>query len=181
MSTLRLLIFLFLIEPAISAADEPTTEQLIEEAVLVLPESMRDGAAVIRFEDGKQIFLREGSNGMFCRADDPDTAGIAIWCYPRAHDAYARRWYALAAEGNSPGEVDAIIAGEIESGDLEWPMGVVNYNLRGPDLDNAVSVTVVFMPFANGAEMGLPEERNFHRPWLMYAGTAFAHIMIPGE
>ena len=52
---------------------------------------------------------------------------------------------------------------------------------RGPDLDNAVSVTVVFMPFATGAEMGLSEERDFHRPWLMYAGTAFAHVMIPGQ
>ena len=181
MSTWRSLACVFLLIPASAFGDDPTREQRIDEAVLALPASLRDGAAVIQFENGEQVFLREGTNGMFCRADDPDSAGIAIWCYPQAHDAYARRWYALAAEGNSPSEVDEIIAGEIESGDLEWPTGIVNYNLRGPNLDNAVSVTVVFMPFATGAEMGIPEERDFHRPWLMYAGTAFAHIMIPGQ
>ena len=162
-------------------ADERPVGELIEEAVLALPESLRDGAAVIRFENGKQVFLREGTNGLFCRADDPDTPGIAIWCYPRAHDAYARRWYALAAEGKAASEVDEIIAAEIEAGELEWPSGVVNYNLRGPNLDNAVSLSVVFLPFATGEDVGVPEERDFHRPWLMFAGTAFAHIMIPGQ
>ena len=181
MSATRLLICLVLFQPALMFADEVTPQQLIDEAVLALPESLRAGAAVIRFEGGKQVFLREGSNGMFCRADDPETPGVAIWCYPRAHDAYARRWYELAAEGNPASKVDEIIAAEIEAGDLEWPTGVVNYNLRGPNLDNAVPVTVVFMPFATGEPMGLPEERDFHRPWLMYAGTAFAHIMIPGQ
>ena len=162
-------------------ADEKTDAQLIEEAVLALPASLRDGAAVVRFEGGRQEIMRAGTNGLYCRADDPDSPGIALWCYPEAHDAYARRWYQLAAEGNSAGEVDEIIAGEIEAGDLEWPPGVVNYNLRGPNLDNAVSLTVVYVPFATGAEVGVPEERDFHRPWLMYAGTAFAHIMIPGQ
>ena len=162
-------------------ADEPSHEQLIGEAVLALPEPLREGAAVVRFENGKQVFLREGTNGIFCRADDPASPGIALWCYPRAHDEYARRWYELAAQGLEPGEVDEAIATEIKAGDIEWPAGVVNYNLRGPDLDNAVSLTVVFIPFASGADVGLPEERDFHRPWLMYAGTAFAHIMIPGQ
>ena len=162
-------------------ADERPLDELIDEAVLPLPESLRDGAAVNRFEDGEQVFLREGTNGMFCRADDPDRPGIALWCYPRAHDAYARRWYALAAEGRSATEVDEIIAAEIEAGELEWPAGIVNYNLTGPNLDNAVSLSVVFIPFARGEDLGIPEERDFHRPWLMFAGTAFAHIMIPGQ
>ena len=181
MPTSRNLAVLSLFFSAFAIADEPTQQQLIDEAVLPLPESLRDDASVIRFEGGRQVILKQGTNGMFCRADDPNSPGIALWCYPRAHDAYARRWYELAAEGNSASEVDDIIAAEIKAGDLEWPTGIVNYNLRGPDLDNAVPVTVVFMPFATGTGMGLPEERDFHRPWLMYAGTAFAHVMIPGQ
>jgi hypothetical protein len=149
--------------------------------VLALPEQLRNDDAVVRFEEGKQVFLREGTNGMFCRADDPQTPGIAVWCYPESHDAYARRWYQLAAEGNEPSKVDAIIVDEIEAGTLEWPDVAVNYNLRGPSLDNALLNTVVFVPFATGESLGISEERNFTRPWLMNAGTAFAHIMIPGK
>lgn len=162
-------------------AAEKSAEQMIDEALLALPEHLRDGAAVVRFESGKRIDLREGTNGMICRADDPDVSGIAIWCYPKSHDAYARRWYQLAAEGNEPGEVDTMITAEIESGKLEWPDVAVNYNLRGPGLDNALLNTVVFVPFATGESIGISEERNFERPWLMNAGTVFAHIMIPGQ
>ncbi len=173
-----------LLSPLLVLAATPVVsadESLVDQALLALPEELRAGAAVVRFEDGRQVFLREGTNGMYCRADDPDTPGINIWCYPRAHDAYARRWYALAATGMAAPDVDAKIAKEIEAGELEWPQGVVNYNLRGPNLDNALSLTVVYLPFATGADVGIPEQRNFVRPWLMYAGTAFAHIMIPGQ
>ncbi len=83
--------------------------------------------------------------------------------------------------GHAPGEVDAMITEEIASGSLEWPAVAVNYNLRGPSLDNALLNTVVFVPFATGESLGIVEERSFNRPWLMNAGTAFAHIMIPRQ
>ncbi len=164
----------------IYAADD-TVNRLVEEALLALPNHLRVGAAVVKFEDGERMDLRTGSNGLICRADDPEVPGIAIWCYPDTHDAYARRWYQLAAQGKEPAEVNATIMAEIEAGELEWPNVAVNYNLRGPSLDNAVSVTVIYIPFATGESIGISEERDFHRPWLMLAGTAFAHIMIPGQ
>jgi len=74
-----------------------------------------------------------------------------------------------------------MITEEIKSGKLEWPDVAVNYNLRGPGLDNALLNTVVFVPFATGESIGISEERDFERPWLMNAGTVFAHIMIPGQ
>ncbi len=172
---------LVVIAATIPLAAETTLEQQIDEALLALPHHLRDGAAVIKFEDGKPVFLREGTNSMTCRIDDPDTRGIAVWCYPKTHDAYARRWYQLAAEGNAPTKVDAIITEEIKSGKLEWPDVAVNYNLRGPSLDNAMLSTAIFVPFATGESLGISEERNFRRPWLMSAGTAFSHIMIPGQ
>jgi hypothetical protein len=164
-----------------SFAAQKTVDQQADEAVLALPEHLRDGAAVVRYVAGKRVVLRQGTNGMICQPDDPDTPGIAIWCYPKAHDAYARRWYELEAKGNKPSEVDGMIADEIKAGKLEWPDVAVNYNLRGGSLDNAVPLTVVFVPFATGESIGISEERDFHRPWLMNAGTAFAHIMIPGK
>lgn len=162
-------------------ASQASVDDRVTEALLALPESLREGAAVVEFKDGQRVDLRPGTNGMICRADDRDVPGIAIWCYPKSHDAYARRWYQLAAEGKAPDEVDAMIAEEIEAGKLEWPDAAVNYNLVGRSLDNALPLTVVYVPFATGESLGIPEERDFHRPWLMYAGTAFAHIMIGGK
>lgn len=162
-------------------ADEAATQQRIDEAVLALPEHLRAGASVAYFDDGERVVLREGDNGLICQPDDPDTPGFAAWCYPKSHDAYARRWYELAAAGHDRETVDAMIASEIESRVLEWPKVAVNYNLRGGSLDTAVPLTVVYVPFATGAEIGVTETRQFNRPWLMLAGTAFAHIMIPGQ
>jgi hypothetical protein len=42
-------------------------------------------------------------------------------------------------------------------------------------------MTVVYLPFATGESIGITGERDFYRPWLMLPGTAFAHIMIPGQ
>ena len=160
---------------------EPDTDKRVEDALLALPEHMRNEATVAYFEAGKRVVLKEGSNGMTCQPDDPDAPGFAVWCYPRSHDAYAQRWYELAAEGNEPSAVDSMIAAEIKEKTLEWPAAAVNYNLRGPSLDTAVPLTVIFMPFATGETLGITEERQFNRPWLMRAGTAYAHVMIPGQ
>jgi hypothetical protein len=181
MTTPSAILVLTLLTATAGQVEEKDDEQQIEEALLALPENLRDGAAVVKFERGKRIALREGTGGMTCRADDPAVPGIAVWCYLKSHDAYARRWYQLAAEGNEPAQVDAIITNEIKSGKLEWPDVAVNYNLRGRSLDNALLNTVVFVPFATSASLGIPEERDFTRPWLMSSGTAFAHIMIPGQ
>ena len=133
MTKLTALMMLALVAGWVGLAAQEAEEHLVDEALLALPEQMRDGAAVVRFEDGKQVFLREGSNGMFCRADDPDVSGIAVWCYPQTHDAYARRWYQLEAEGHAPGELNEMITEEIASGTLKWPEVAVNYNLRGTE------------------------------------------------
>lgn len=181
MPRLQLFIVITMFAATVSNAVEITDEHLVDQALLALPANLRDGAAVVRFEGGERSVLREGENGLICQPDDPDAPGIAIWCYPTTHDAYARRWYQLAAEGKERAEVDSIVAEEIESGELEWPNVAVNYNLRGGSIDNAVSLTVVYVPFATGDSIGITEKRDFHRPWLMRPGTVFAHIMIPGQ
>ncbi len=173
----RYLIILALLPTAVMADDATLAEQ----AVLALPDTMRAAATVVRFVDGEQVVLRQGNNGMYCRADDPERPGIDIWCYHESHDAYARRWFELASKGMTGDAVNAQIVAEIEAETLEWPPLAVNYNLRGPSIDTALPLTVIYMPYATGASIGITEERHFDRPWLMYPGTAFAHVMIPGQ
>ena len=181
MSLFRNFILSILIFSFSAYAQDESSDKLIEESLLALPEHLRDEASVAYFAEGKRVALREGSNGLTCQPDDPDSPGFAVWCYPKSHAAYTKRWYELAAEGRERAEVDEMITEEIESNKLEWPAIAVNYNLRGPSLDTAVPLTVVYVPFSTGESIGVTEERQFNRPWLMLAGTAFAHIMIPGQ
>ena len=181
MPTRPLTFMLILLVSLGAGAQEPDNRKRIDEALLALPDELRNGASVAYFEAGKRVVLLEGDNGIVCQPDDPEVPGFAVWCYPKSHDAYARRWYALAAQGHDREAVDAMIANEIKSKTLEWPDAAVNYNLRGGSLDTAVPLTVVYMPYATGASVGITEDRQFNRPWLMLAGTAFAHIMIPGQ
>lgn len=181
MSLFRALVLSVLSVSSLAFAQLDSNDKLIEDSLLALPEHMRESATVAYFDEGKRVVLREGSNGITCQPDDPDTPGFAVWCYPQSHAAYTQRWYELAAEGRERAEVDEMITAEIEANKLEWPAVAVNYNLRGPNLDTAVPLTVVYVPFSTGESIGVTEERQFNRPWLMLAGTAFAHIMIPGQ
>lgn len=181
MLLLRTSVIFTLIAVFSANAQDAPTDKLVEESLLALPVHMREDAAVAYFDEGKRVVLREGSNGITCQPDDPESPGFAVWCYPESHAAYTKRWYVLAAEGRERAEVDEMIADEIKAKKLEWPPVAVNYNLRGPSLDTAVPLTVVYVPFSTGESIGVTEERQFNRPWLMLAGTAFAHIMIPGQ
>ncbi|MGI9204161.1 MAG: hypothetical protein ACR2Q3_09130, partial [Woeseiaceae bacterium] len=174
MSLLQSLFLFALFAAAAASAQDGPTDTLVEESLLALPEHLREGTTVAYFDEGNRVVLREGNNGLTCQPDDPETSGFAAWCYPKSHDAYTQRWYELAAQGKESDEVNEIIAAEIESNKLEWPAVAVNYNLRGPSLDTAVLLTVVYVPFSTGESIGVTEERQFNRPWLMLAGTPFA-------
>ena len=181
MTIRTLLAVAFLVAHPAAYAQTADDEALADQAVLALPAPMRADATVVRFIDGEEVVLRSGKDEIFCRADDPETSGVNVWCYPRSHAAYARRWFALAATGLPASEVNDRIVAEIEAEELEWPALAVNYNLRGPSADTATLNTVVYMPYATGESIGLTEDRQYDRPWLMYSGTAFAHVMIPGQ
>jgi hypothetical protein len=54
------------------ASAGPSADQQIHESLRALPESLRDGAEVVGYnESGKRVTLKKGSNGMTCWADDP--------------------------------------------------------------------------------------------------------------
>jgi hypothetical protein len=53
----------------VAPAGAQTTAELVAQAVLPLPEDLRDGAAVYRYDDdtGERIVLRGGTNHVECR------------------------------------------------------------------------------------------------------------------
>ena len=180
MNKVASLILVILLVPAAYAAEQ-LLPAVIADAVAPLPEALRGDATVVMYDkDGERKVLRQGTNDMICEPDVPGDQLYEVTCYPRSHDLFRQRRARLMAEGKD-GEWRAIISKEIEAGTLKWPAVATHYQLTGPGIDNAMPLTTVYLPFATNQSTGLSEKRDHHRPWLMRAGTPFAHIMIPGK
>ena len=55
------------------------------------------------------------------------------------------------------------------------------YSLQGPRFDNALPLTVIFMPYATTESTGLSTQPDAFRPYLMAAGEPLAHIVFAGK
>jgi hypothetical protein len=161
------------------AADE------IAQAVLPLPEDLRAGATVYKYDPktGERIVLRKGTNFAECT---PRGADSFTWCYntvtaPR-RDFSAK----LRAEGKTDKEIQEAVAAATSAGTLKpTPFGTMSYRLYGKK-DRIQLLWVLSVPGATPASIGVSDDSQRDesiggdgRPWLMLAGTPGAHIMIP--
>jgi len=177
------LLFLFSISLLVNAQDKSLSLQ-IKESLRALPESLRDEATVFGYNSlGNRIKLKEGDNEMICWADNPklidDKGKIYVVCFPKSLEPYMTRLWELKLNGHS--NVYETVAKEIKSGKIKIPELSVRYTLRGHSAEGALPLTIIHVPFANSKSTGFSNEIDNFRPWLMWEGTAHAHIMIPGH
>jgi hypothetical protein len=170
-----------------AAAETPNSADQINAAVLAAPEERREGAAVLGYDaEGKLGTLREGSNELVCLADDPAKDKFSAACYHRELEPYMARGRELAAEGVGGQESHDIRWKEIEDGKLAMPREPRTlYVLSGSAYDSASGTVVdsylrwvIYTPFATPESTGLSTKAAPGVPWLMFPGTAGAHIMI---
>lgn len=168
------------------AAAAPLVAQTeIERAVLPLPEGDRAGATVMTRADGVWVVAREGDGEFICLADDPTDDRFHAACYHRSLEPYMARGRELREQGIAGRESIQRRWEEIEAGELDMPAHAVLHQVLGEpgwdgDPATARRLTVIYVPFATAAEMGLPVEGSGGGPWLMFPGRPTAHIMIPG-
>lgn len=179
---LFLTVWLSIVFLAINAQTK-SPEQQITETVRALPESLRDGAKIIGYNGaGERVILREGENDMICWGDDPNSmdarGAFFVVCFPKSLEPYMNRIRELASNGESMFD---IIADEIESGKITMPKLAIRYTLRGHSAEGALPLSVIHVPYATSESTGLSTEINNFRPWLMWASTPHAHIMVPGH
>jgi hypothetical protein len=169
------------------AADAPPPETQIAAAILAAPEELRGGAAVLGYnEQGGLVRLREGKNDMICLASDPARPAFSVACYHRDLEPYMARGRELVAQKVTGKERDNIRWKEVADGKLALPREPRTlYVLTGKGFDAATGkVTdpylrwVIYVPFATPESTGLSTKASENAPWLMYPGTAGAHIMI---
>lgn len=177
----------FLAAP-VDAQTPPPAEQ-IAAALAPAPPGDRDGAKVYGFAaDGSMTTLREGTNELICLADDPNRDGFNVACYHESLEPFMARGRELRAQGvTDSGELAQRRWAEADAGTLSMPeTPAALYVMTGDGFDAAAGTVtnsflrwVVYTPWATPESTGLPPQPTGPgAPWLMFPGTAGAHIMI---
>jgi len=186
MNTTIMMSTLFLAS-TVAAAVVPPQEVQIASAVLAAPPELREGVAVLGYNpQGEMVKLREGKNELICLASDPSKTRFSAACYHRDLEPYMARGRELLARKVTGQESHDIRWKEIAEGKLSMPREPRTlYVLTGTGFDaSSGKVTdaylrwVVYVPFATPESTGLSTKPSDSAPWLMYPGTAGAHIMI---
>lgn len=136
----------------------------------------RNATIVAMAEDGSMKTLREGSNGWTCMPDSPATPGPDPMCM----DANALKWgMAWMSHGEPPAETPGfmyMLEGGTDASNTD------PYATK-PDGDWIKTGPHVMIVGSMKALEGYPSGPNPDTsvPYVMWAGTPYAHLMIPVE
>lgn len=168
------------------AAEIPPPAEQIAAAVQAAPKERRDGAGVLGYNgEGKLVTLRAGTNELICLGDDPKVAGLNVACYHKDLEPFMARGRELDADGTKGTDRHKQRWKEVDDGKVKMPREPrMLYVLTGKAFDAATDTVaesylrwVVYTPYATPETTGLTTKSGT-APWLMYPGTAGAHIMI---
>ena len=160
----------------------------IAAAVLPLPDSARAGAKVLVFRGADLVEARAGSNEMICLGDDPAHKGFQVSCYHKSLEPFMARGRELRALGITKREaVDSARLADVKSGRIVMPSAAILSSifaesdsfdaLAGPPAKHN-ALDVIYLPFATQESSGITEQPGVGRPWLMFAGKPWAHVML---
>ncbi|HEX4808081.1 MAG TPA: hypothetical protein VH325_04080 [Bryobacteraceae bacterium] len=170
-----------------TAAEVPPADVQIAAAILAAPADLREGAAVLGYNpQGELVRLRDGKNELICLANNPGNKSFSVACYHRDLEPYMTRGRELLAQGITGQKRNEVRWKEVADGKLSLPREARTlYILTGAGFDtNTGKVTdaylrwVIYLPFATPETTGLSTKASENAPWLMFPGTAGAHIMI---
>ena len=164
------------VNQAIAAAAGPADP--IEGALAAAPAAIAKDAAVVAINpDGSMKQLREGGNGWTCMPDNPETPGTDPMCM----DGNAMKW-AQAWIGHKPPPADNVglmymLAGGSDASNTD-PYGKTPKK-GGKWVDTGPHVMVVGSEALNRQYPSGDENPDTSKPYVMFAGTPYAHMMIP--
>ena len=176
-----------LLAATLAAADLPSPETQITAGILAAPPDLRDGAAVLGYNArGELVRLREGKNELICLANDPSKTSFSVACYHRDLEPYMARGRELLAQKVTGQKRNEIRWKEVAEGKLSLPreprtlyiLTGTGFNFNTGKVADAYLRWVIYVPFATPESTGLSTKPSDNAPWLMFPGTAGAHIMI---
>lgn len=175
-------------KPAPPATIGPIPEtQQIASAVGALPPEFRETARVLGYRAGGKALvpIRESGGQFTCLATEPGKS-FHVACYQNSMEPFMLRGRELRAQGVKDPQVDTVRFAEVKSGKLVMPkQPAAMYQLFGGTLDpnsgavsGARALFVIYIPGATPASTGLSDKPAEGTPWIMFAGTPKAHIML---
>jgi len=171
---------------AADRADTKAVDDPVAQAVLPLPEDLRDGATVVTYDPktGERRVLRQGTNSLVCWPRDAETGYTR--CYHETvgpeRDLQAR----LMASGAPVEEIEAAATAARADGTIPPTVfGSLAYRLYEEN-DRLKLLWMLRVPGATAEQLGMPtgSQRDSSlaghgTPWMMLEGTPGAHLMIP--
>lgn len=152
-------------------------DEIIKSAMSAAPEAVAKEATVIDVGmDGKVRVVREGKNGWWCMADSPASPGPDPMCGDQNSMEWAKAW--MEKKDPPKGQVGFIymLAGGSDASNTD-PYAM------GPTESNNWIKTGSHVMIVNATDLmkGYPSQPqpDTSAPYIMWAGTPYAHLMIP--
>ena len=167
-------------------AEVPDARMQVASSVQAAPEALREDATVLGYDrSGAIVSLREGDNHLVCLADNPADDAFSVACYHKDLEPFMARGRELARQGHKGRERHEIRWKDVDEGRVAMPReGRMLYVLTGKRYDREQAEVVdpylrwvIYLPYATPESSGITAEPG-DTPWLMYPGTAGAHVMI---
>lgn len=160
-----------------AAVAGPDASALIASATSAAPRAIGDNASVVQMTDKGMVTLRKGTNGWTCMPDDPGTPGTDPMCVDENGWLWAAAWMDHKdPPADKPGMAYMLQGGSDAS-------NVDPYATR-PDGKGWVSTGphVMILSATAAKASGYPagqKDPDTSKPYVMFAGTPYAHIMLP--
>lgn len=151
----------------------------IESAMAAAPAAVSRGAAIVQAQpDGAMKTLREGNNGWTCMPDSPTTPGPDPMCMDKNAGAWAAAWMGRKTPPTEAPGVMYMLAGGTDASNTDpyakAPTAGGDWVKTGPHL-MIVGSSAILAGYPSGPS---PDTKA---PYVMWAGTPYAHLMIPVE
>jgi hypothetical protein len=180
-----LLLALLLAVPLAAGADtkpaeaaKPTDAELIKSALSAAPPGVAKHAAVVALDNkGGMRTLRPGTNGFTCLPDNPETPGPDPMCVDKA----SMDWmHAMMTKATPPGGKVGLmymLAGGTDASNTDpyaaKPTRSNHWIKTGPHLMIAGADAAFYDQYPKSADP------DTSRPYVMWAGTPYQHLMVP--
>jgi hypothetical protein len=161
--------------PAKLLTANATDADKIASAMTAAPRAIAEGATIVDMGPGGMRELRKGTNNFTCMADSPTTPGPDPMCGDANGMAFIDAWANKKTPANKPGILYMLEGGTDASNTDPYataPSGTNNWIKTGPHM---------MLVGAPDALAGYPTDANpdTSKPYVMWPGTPYAHLMIP--
>lgn len=164
------------VQPADGGPKPPSDASLVTSALSAAPAAVGRNAAVIAMSPGGGMrSIRQGSNGFSCMPDNPTTPGPDPMCMDPGAMEWVMAWVEKRAPPNKTGFMYMLAGGADASNTdpyAQKPAPGNHWVKTGPH------VMIVGDPDMLVHYPDRPDP-DTTQPYVMWAGTPYAHLMIP--